>query len=97
MTATGVMLWPGWVGVMNWFMMTWRSASRKVGQPPPHKSSAVESADSFTAGDTSETRAGTTVAVTTTAATPTDTVIRVAMGRNLPMPSATANAPIRPM
>lgn len=63
----------------------------------PHRSNAVESADSFTAGDTVETGTDTAVAVTTTAATPIDTVIRVAMGRNLPTPIATANAPIRPM
>ena len=44
---------------------------------------AVVSADSFTAGDTVETGAGTTVAVTTRAATPIDTVTRVAMGRNI--------------
>jgi hypothetical protein len=48
--------------------------------------SAVLSADSFTVGDAGETGAGKTVAITTMAATPIDTVIRV----------ATAKAPSRP-
>jgi hypothetical protein len=39
---------------------------------------AVESADSLTAGDTVETGTRTTVAITTSTATPIDTVIRVA-------------------
>ena len=54
-TATGVMVSPGrdgWVGVMNWFMMISTSGSCQVGQPLPHTSNTVESADSFTAGDT---------------------------------------------
>ena len=58
---------------------------------------AVESADSFTAGDTVETGTGITVAITTRAATPIDTVIRVAVRRTFPTPSATASAPTRPM
>jgi hypothetical protein len=48
--------------------------------------SAVLSADSFTVGDAGETGAGKTVAITTMAATPIDTVIRV----------APAKAPSRP-
>ncbi len=42
-TATGVMVWPGWVGVMNWFMMTLTLASLQVGQVPPHNIRAVGS------------------------------------------------------
>ena len=57
-----------------------------VGQVVPHMTSAVLSADSFTVGDAGETGAGKTVAITTMAATPIDTVIRV----------ATAKAPSRP-
>ncbi len=52
-------------------------------------------ADSRTAGDTFG--AGTTVAITTSTAVPIDTVIRVAARRTFPTPSATANAPTRPM
>ena len=54
----------------------------------------VESADSFTAGDSVDT--GAAAAVTTSAATPIDTVTRVAFRRAVPIPSATANAPTRP-
>ena len=34
-TATGSMSWPGWVGAMNWFMMTSTWASFHVGQAGP--------------------------------------------------------------
>ena len=48
-TATGVMVSPGavgWVGVMNWFMMTSTSASFHVGMPDPPNIKAVESDES---------------------------------------------------
>jgi hypothetical protein len=77
-TATGSIVWPGWVGAMNWFMITSTSASFHVGMEVPPMIKAVESADSLTAGDTVETGTRTTVAITTSTATPIDTVIRVA-------------------
>jgi hypothetical protein len=93
-TATGVMVWPGWVGVMNWFMMISTSGSCQVGQVSPHTNRAVESADNFKVDDTG---GGTAAAVTTSAATPMDIVTRVALRRTFPTPSATASAPTRPM
>src|SRR4051794_25488389 len=82
---------------MNWFLTDSTKEASGVGQVVPHMINAVESADSFTAGDTVETGAGTTVAATTRAATPIDTLIRVAVRRRFPTPSATASAPTRPM
>ena len=54
---------------------------------------AVESADSRTAGDTVESGTGTTVAITTSTATPIDTVIRAAACRTFVTRSATGIAP----
>jgi hypothetical protein len=57
---------------------------------------AVDAANR-TAGETVEAGVGTAVAITTSTATPIDTVIRVAVCRKLPTPSALATAPLRPM
>ena len=86
-TATGVMVspgWDGWVGVMYWFMMISTSGSCQVGQLVPHTSNTVESADSFTAGDTVGGGPNRAVAVTTSTATPIGTVVLVAVRRRLP-------------
>ena len=69
-TATGVMVWPGWVGVMNWFMMTLTAASCQVGQPPPHTSRAVESDDGASEGSANAAPGAVTAANPTPSAPP---------------------------
>jgi len=84
-TATGSIVSRGWVGAMNWFMMTLTSASLHVGMLVPPMIKAVLSRDE-TSKDDADADAGTTVAIATRTATQIDTVIRV----------ATAKAPTRP-
>src|SRR5689334_8152853 len=64
---------------MNWFMMTSTSASCHVGTADPATSKAVLSGGGTSEDDADAT--GTTRAITTTTATPIDSVIRVAACR----------------
>jgi hypothetical protein len=79
-TATGVMVWPGWVGVMTWFMMISTSDSCQVGQAVPHTSRAVVSDDGESDGSATATPG------TVMAANPTPSVTANAPTRPMYLP-----------
>ena len=79
------MFWPGWVGAMYWFLMSLTSASLGVGTVVPPMINAVESSSDGSNDEHLLESAGSAYATAGVVATAN------------PTPSATANAPTRPM
>ena len=99
-TATASMAWPGWVGVMNWFMTVSNIGvvGRRAGGPA-HDQGAVESVvPVHTAGDSRRNRRPAQLWPSPQGRRRRSTQsARVAVRRRFPIPSATANVPMRPM